>query len=36
MSEENSEVDALGKLVEAVSLASVTPKTPDRGSSIKN
>jgi hypothetical protein len=36
MSEENSEVDALGKLVEAVSLASVTPKTPDRGSSLKN
>ena len=36
MSEGNSEVDALGKLVEAVSLASVTPKTPDRGSSPKN
>ena len=36
MSEENSEVDALGKLVEAVSLNEVTPKTPDRGSSLKN
>ena len=35
MAEENSEVDALGKLVEAVSLAEVTPKTPDRGSSLK-
>ena len=36
MSQENFEVDALGKLIEAVSIAEVTPKTPDRGSSLKN
>ena len=36
MSQENFEVDALGKLIEAVSIAEVTPKTPDRSSSLKN
>ena len=35
MAEENSEVDALGKLVEAVSLVEDVPLTPDRGSLLK-
>jgi hypothetical protein len=35
MSQENSEVDALGKLVEAVSLVEDVPLTPDRGSLLK-